>query len=274
MAADDRYSFEDPRFTGKGGRRDDGDAGMPVSVDPPPRGCMRSCLTGCLWIGIVLIIVGGILAFVVYKNWRKWAANIGSDAIKQSLEASDLPAAEKAEIGVEVDRLAAAFREEKISLEQAAEIVRQIAESPLATSLIVSVVDTKYLASSGLSDEEKEAGRKTLRRFARGVIDNKIPEADRDTTLQHMAVKKADGNWELKERVTDDELRAFLAAAQANSDAAQIVEEPEVIDPSDELRRIVDEALGAAAPPPAAAEPEIPVGQDAAPVEPAVQPAP
>ncbi len=251
MAGDERYKFEDPRFAGQTTRqRDEGDA-MPVLVDPPQRGCMRSCLTGCLWMSLVLIIVGGILAWWVSKNWRPWLADFGSDAIKQSLDASDLPAAEKAEIGVEVDRLATAFREGKITLEQSAEIVRQIAQSPLATSLIVSVVDTKYLASSGLSDEEKAAGRTTLRRFARGVIDNKIPEASRDVTLQHLAEKKGEGQWELKDRVTDDELRAFLTAAKADSDVAQIAEEPEVIDPSEELRRIVDEALGVAAAPPA-----------------------
>ena len=273
----ERHAFEDPRFTPEAQARrereqtDQAD-GAAAYVEPPQRGCMKSCLTGCLWISLVLIIVGVVLGYWIAKNWRNWAADVGSDAIKQSLDASELPEAEKAEIGVQVDRLAAGFREGRISLEQMIEIVRRLAESPLATSLIVSVVDSKYLASSGLSDEEKESGRKTLRRFARGVIDNRIPEADRDATLEHLADKRDDGNWEIREQVTDEDLRAFLAAAQADADAAQIEDEPEVIDPSEELRLIVDEALGM--PPAMPAEAADPAVGPEQPAEPADQPAP
>jgi hypothetical protein len=78
------------------------------------------------------------------------------------------------------------------------------------------------------------------------VLDNDIPEASRDVTLQKMATKDAAGNWQLKQSVTDDELRAFLAAAKSDADAANIADQPEVVDPSEELKQIIDEALGAA----------------------------
>jgi hypothetical protein len=246
MADERRVYVEDPRFTGQ---RGDDRGGTPVTVvyeEPPKRGCMKSCFMGCLFVAVILFVVGLVLAFWIARNWREWAADFGSQAIKESLDQTDLPEAEKAEIGVEVDRLAQAFRDGRISTEKAAELMQKLAVSPLATSIIVSVVNSKYLDRSGLSDEEKAEGRKTLARFARGVQDQAIPEPSRDATLQMMATKDAAGNWQIKQSVTDDELRAFLAAAKSDADAAQIVDQPEVVDPSEELKKIVDEALGAA----------------------------
>ena len=45
---------------------------------------------------------------------------------------------------------------------------------------------------------------------------------------------------------SDDQLRQFATSAKNAADAAGIEPEPEVVDPSEELRRIIDEALGEA----------------------------
>ena len=58
-----------------------------------------------------------------------------------------------------------------------------------------------------------------------------------------IADRQQDGSWRLRDRVSDDDLRDMLNAAQVAADAAAIEAEPEVVDPSDELRRIIDEAL-------------------------------
>ncbi|HYO24875.1 MAG TPA: hypothetical protein VEQ85_07990 [Lacipirellulaceae bacterium] len=202
-----------------------------------------------MWIGVALLIVGAVAAYFIARNWRDWTADLGVQVVEQTLEASDLPAPEKAEIGAQVDRVATAFREGKLSARQIEALVQRLAASPLATSLVVAAVESKYLQKSGLPEEEKSAGRTTLRRFARGVIDSSIPEAQRDAALAHLADRDADGGWTLRERVSDDELRAFFAAAEAEADAAQIPDEPEVVDPSEELRRVIDDALGEGAPP-------------------------
>jgi hypothetical protein len=208
------------------------------------RSLLSSCLMGCGVIFVILLVVGGLVAFWVYRNWRGWVADFGSEAVKQSIAATDLPAEEKAEIGVQVDRVAEAFREQKITNRQLGAIMQQIVESPVMTSLIVSAVESKYIAASGLSDEEKTEGRKTMRRFARGLIDGKIADRDIDEALRHVADRDQNGNWQPRERVTDAELRAFLTAAKEQADAAEIPAEPETVDPSEEFRRIIDEAMG------------------------------
>jgi hypothetical protein len=58
-----------------------------------------------------------------------------------------------------------------------------------------------------------------------------------------VAVRKSDGTWELQKQVSDEQLRSFFKEAKKQADRAEIAAEPEDIDPSDEFKRIVDEAL-------------------------------
>jgi hypothetical protein len=214
-------------------------------AEKPGRSWGRSCLVGCLWTLAVLAIVATVVGFWVARRWRDWVSTFGSQAIKESIQAADLPQAEKDELGVEIDRVAEAFRKGDLSGEQVAAIMSMILKSPLAGAIAVAVVEAKYFDASGLAEEEKEAGRATLQRFTRGAIDGLIPEAKRDAVLAHIGDKDAGGNWQLRDRVSDEDLRAFLAAAQAEADAAGIDQQPAQVDLSDELRRIVDQALAA-----------------------------
>ena len=58
-----------------------------------------------------------------------------------------------------------------------------------------------------------------------------------------IADRQPNGGWKLRETLTDEQLRAFLKAAKEQADAAAIPEQPESFDPSDEVKRIIDEAL-------------------------------
>lgn len=214
-----------------------------ASAAPKKRGCLGALFVGCLWMAVVLLVIGSIAGFWLWQHGRELVADIGADQIKKGIEAAELPAQEKDELGVEVDRLADAFRTGKLSAEQMKDFMRRLAESPLATSIVVAVIENKYFEGSGLSDAEREEGRRELRRFARGVIERKIPEGERDAVIDHVAERDGD-TWEMREHVTDDDLRALVAGSKAAADGANIPQEAEVVDLSDELQRIVDEALG------------------------------
>ena len=103
-------------------------------------------------------------------------------------------------------------------------------ESPLMTTLVASAIEKKYLAGSGLNEAEKTDGRQTIRRFLRGAIDGQIAQQGIDDAMTHVATRRQGGDWELKE-------------AKQQADAAEIPNEAEDVDPSDEFKRIVDEAL-------------------------------
>ena len=205
------------------------------------------CLKGCLIVFGVVFVVLLLLTWWVSRNWQRWAADMGADVLNEVVDQSEMPDEEKAEVKVEITRLADAFGEGQISGEQLATAIEQLVESPLFTSIIVSSVEHKYLEPSGLDDEEKTAGRVALRRFVRGMVDKKIAEADFEQAFKMIAEEKGNGEWELRESITDDELRQLIALVEQKSDAAEIPAEVEEVDISDEMRRIVDETLGVGA---------------------------
>jgi hypothetical protein len=207
------------------------------------RSWWQTCLIGCLGVLAVMLVVAVIVGIWVSRNWRGWAAEFGSQAINQGIDSSDLPPQEKVQVKEQVERVAKAFREGQISNEQASAIVKKLIESPLMPSFVVMAVERNYFDHSKLSDEEKAEGRKSLKRFARGIFDDKIKEKGIDKVLEHVADRKPGGQWQLRTTVSDDELRAALSEAKAQADAADIPAEPENIDPSDEVKRIIDEAL-------------------------------
>jgi hypothetical protein len=210
---------------------------------PQKRSMWQNCLIGCLAVALVMLVLAVIAGFWISRHWREWFAEFGSQAINQGIDSSDLPPQEKVEVKVQVERVAKAFREGQISNEQASAIATKLMESPLMPSFVVMAVERQYFDKSKLSDEEKAEGRASLKRFARGVFDEKIDQKGLDSVMAHVADREADGQWQLRSAVSDDELRRALSEAKTQADAANISAAPENIDPSDEVKRIIDESL-------------------------------
>jgi hypothetical protein len=231
----------DPRFDVQGTRFDE--SSNQYAEAPLRRSKWTTCLFGCLAVLALLVILGVIAGVWFSRHWRGWFADFGAQAINQGIETSDLPQQEKAEVKAQVDRVAKGFREGKISPEQMSAVVQKLTQSPLMPSLVVAAVDKRYFDQSGLSNDEKAEGRKALNRFARGMIDGKINQQGLDTVMSHVADRQPDGKWRLRAQVSDQELRAAISAAKAQADAAGIPNELPNVDPSDEVKRIIDESL-------------------------------
>lgn len=227
MATDPR--FEDDRFSPE----------VPERKPSPRSSCLRGCMIGLL-VFVALLVIAGI---VIWQHWRDWAATIGERAIDELLAEAQLPDAEQQDIKHQVGRVTEAFRSGRMSTEQLAGLVERISKSPLMTSIVASAVNVNYIARSNLSDEEKREAGQTVRRFLRGVVTQRIDEPSADVAMMYVAVRDSTGSWKLKERISDHELREFLSAAKTAADKARISDEAEDFDPSDELKRIVDEAL-------------------------------
>jgi hypothetical protein len=161
----------------------------------------------------------------------------------QMVNESDLPPQEKNEIEAQVDRVADAIRDGDMSLEQMGEIFEKLTKSPVMTTIIVSTADAKYINKSGLPEDEKSQARITVHRFVRGAMDGTIDEPSVEVTLEHIGDRQPNGSWQLKDSVTDEELRAFLTAARMEADEANVPDEPEAFDPSDEVKQIIDEVM-------------------------------
>jgi hypothetical protein len=246
MATDPQFRVQDDRF----------ETGANAPEAPKKKSALATCLTGCLIAFVVILVLAIIAGVWAYRKFPEWAAMGISEGAKQVINETDLPEEEKADISIQIDRLAEATRERKLSLAQMGEFLQNLMQSPLMTTLAMSVIDKKYITPSGLSDEEKAEAQVTVQRFMRGAIDQKISDAEMKKALAPVSTEKPDGEVELKETVTDDELKAFLTAAKEQADAAGIPEEVEAVDPSDEFQRLVDKTLGDGAA-------EVPAAEDA-----------
>lgn len=218
-------------------------AGGPVER----RSGWKSCLTGCLIVCVILAVIAILIGLWIRSNWRDIASSFGTAVIEEGINSSQLPAEEKQQIMVEVERVAQAIRENSLSQKQFQVLVNELVNSPLMSLMVASTIEKHYIANSGLTVEEKSAGGVTLNRFIRGALDKKINEAGIDAAMIHVADRNGD-QWKLRETLSDDELKAFLAEAKKQADEAGIPEQSAAIDPSEEVKRIVDEALNAPTP--------------------------
>lgn len=237
-----QFRVQDDRFEGE----------AHVPAPPKKRSALATCLTGCLIVFVVVLVLGVIAAWWAYKNIGTLAASLGSTFAKELINQTELPADEKADINVQIDRLATAAKAGKVSGNQIEAFFTELVESPLLTTLVMSVIDKKYITPSGLSDEEKAEARVTIQRFMRGAIDKKITKAQMDKAMEPVSTKDRNGNFQLKDKVTDDELLAFLTNAKADADTAGVPAEVPAVDPSDEFKRLVDKTLEEGAVDPAA----------------------
>ena len=81
----------------------------------------QSCFIGCLIVFVVLTVIAILIGVWVGREIaRNWAATGVTEVVREAMKDSQLPAQEQQEIMIQVDRVATAFREKKISLEQLA----------------------------------------------------------------------------------------------------------------------------------------------------------
>jgi hypothetical protein len=189
---------------------------------------------------LMLLIATGIAGWWLYKQIPSFARNVIDQAVAQS----DLSPEDKQVVMAQVDRLVEGYEQGKVDLPKLGKFMEGLAQSPLMDLMIAYAAKVKYIDSSGLSPEEKEAAERSLQRVARGVIDDKISEDDLNSALNHISNERPGGGREFREKVSDDELRAFLAECQRLADEAQIPNADFKVDIGAELKRLVDEVLG------------------------------
>ncbi|MBC7821658.1 MAG: hypothetical protein IAG10_32630 [Planctomycetaceae bacterium] len=212
------------------------------SPPPPPSGC-RNFAMGCgCALGCLLLVVVGIGVWVA-MNWKTLSADFTKKVAADAVAQSSLAPEDKVRVLNRINQLADDFKDDKVSLEQLGKVMEEIAKSPLLPLGLLMVADEKYLKPSGLSDDDKEAGRRTLQRFARGAFEKSIADGDVKEVMKLLTDRQADGSEKLKERLTDAELEAFLAKAKEKADAADVPDEAFEVNIADELEKAIDKVL-------------------------------
>ncbi len=187
---------------------------------PPPKkkSWVPTCLIGCgVFAVVVLLACGGITWYGFMQ-----APILIADAITKGIDESDLPEDEKREVKKQIERVKDAYTNGDIGLAEFGQMAESFAKSPLMAMIIIFAADEKYIKPSGLSDEEKADAKLILVRVARGVTEEKIAEHDMDDALDVITKSKVNQQRQLKDSLTDEEVRKFIAECKAVVDAAEI----------------------------------------------------
>jgi hypothetical protein len=201
--------------------------------------CLKILGCGCL----VLLILGAVAVFLVIKFRRHLLMWVPRTAAVAAIRHSDLPEEQKEGLVKQIDRVTDAYKAGEVELKQVGKVLEGLAKSPIIPMALIHLADVKYVQLSGLSEAEKKQGSLDLQRFGRGVVEKKISDEEIGAARDHIAVKKGENEWELKQKLTDDEVRAFLATVKGTADKHNIPNEPYKIDPVAEFKKVVDEAL-------------------------------
>lgn len=213
-----------------------------------PKSGASGCLKGCLIVFFVLLILGAVGVWWVSQNWRGLVSGMAANGVNEMINQSELPDAEKEELKAEVKRVTDAIADGTMSQDQLQQFLNEFGKSPLVSLLIVTAVESQYVKPSGLSDEEKADARDTLDRYAHGLVSKQLDQQDVDLLMPYVATEgqQGKGDWQMKEQISDEELRQFLSAAKDQVEEAEIPAEVPPIDVSEELKKIVDKVLGPA----------------------------
>jgi hypothetical protein len=155
-----------------------------------------------------------------------------------------------------------------MSAAQLEEVLTALQESPVFVLLDVGGIERDIVSASGLSQAEKEQGRRTVRRAARAVHAGKIPSGEFYgalpaghfyPTLLAVALSEDElmeyNNQFIDDQFTgepppasDGDVRSALARLAALAEKAGVPDEPWMFDVSDEFAKAVSGALAVARP--------------------------
>lgn len=220
------------------------DVPQPADMTQRPKDNTRTLLFGCLGVALVAVIATVIFAWWLYSNAKSWGTDLARNAVVEQIEGSRIPDDQKTELVKEVDRLSQGFKDGRISMEKLGGVMENLTEGPLFFVLGVYFAQAEYIGPSDLSAEEKEAAERTLQRFSRGIFEKLISEKETEKALDPLKEFDEDGQWQLKDNPTSEELRDFLAAAQRLADDAGVPDEAFEVNVAEEFRKAIDDALG------------------------------
>lgn len=214
------------------------------------RGGCGQVAKGCGCAAFVALAV--LLAFGIWisLSWKQWAVFLGRQMAEQAIAAAPMDPADRERILAALDTLGAEFAAGRISVEEMGDVLGGLVEGPVLPMAMVIAADAKYIRPSGLPADEKAAGRRTLERAARGVATELISKDDAAEIMKPvMEPDEADADdgaesYRLKEKLSDAELREFLAAAKARLDLAGVPDEAYAVDIAGEIEKAIAKARG------------------------------
>lgn len=209
-------------------------------------GIGKGCLIAA---GVVLALIVAVVIWVAL-SWKGWTASLMRQSTTGMVQKSSLAAEQKTAIISRVDALTKDFEDGKITTEQFGNVMKALGESPIMAMGAVYGIDKAHIEKSGLTTEEKDAGRLELQRIARGVSDGVLKPHELQPVIDTISAPDALGNKQVKQKLTDADLKALFAKAKETADAAKVSSEPFTLDIVHEIDKVIAKGLGRPEPAP------------------------
>lgn len=228
----------------------------PDAAEPPPEGgagwaggpaalgrqggCLKAFATGCLTLFVLLAALG----YVVFRNIRGISTELVREEVVRMVKESELPQDQQEGVIQKVNRVAEEFKRGRLTVEDVQRMVQEMADGPVFALAWLVVAEGKYVAPSGLDEQEKREAVLAIQRFARGVSEGRIPRDDVRDAINRITWDAPEGNdRQMKDSLSPEELRAFIAKAEQAANAADIPREPFQADIAEEVGKVVDRFL-------------------------------
>jgi len=211
-------------------------------------------LVGCLAVlGVVVLlaVVGGV---IVSMNWRGWVSSGMNTTMKAVVAETNLPQDQVGRINTQVDQLTAAFEAGDLTLEDMGRVAEAVEGHPILPAGVLEYVESKQESVTGLSDEERAAGRLATQRLQRATIEQGLTFTDLEPILEPISQRDQDGDQIILQNPTVPQLKLYAEEAAKKADELGVPVEPYDVDIAEQIERLINDTLGrevVSAPPPA-----------------------
>ncbi len=171
-----------------------------------------------------------------------------SSALKTQLipwiENSSLSIADRQSIVERLNELIADMDAERLSGRQLSRLNFRLSGAPLFQWGVIEAIESQFLASTELSEVEKQAMSAACNRLLRTALDGRIAMEQMEFAVQQVANKeRQSGRLTAHSGISTAELREFLRRITAISDRVKTSSEPLEKSVSQVFREMVDDAL-------------------------------
>jgi len=224
------------------------------------------------WLVIILVALFMFLLFmgtIVYFIWAykdKMIATTVNLGIHAVLTETPLPQEQKKLIIEQTDRVYEAFLDNRIVIEDMIVVVEHLLNGPVLPMGAVYFALNHYIEISEMTQTQKAVAQLQVGRMARAGVEEKINTQAIQLIVDIIKTPVDPNNPSkkmtslIKENLTVQELDQVLELAQQLADGVSIPNEPYTFDPSQHIKKAVDQLLGPTpgTPAPGRFEPENP----------------
>jgi len=208
-------------------------------------GCACAAI-GCGVVFLFMLVIGGLSIYWIATNARRVAVTAAVPTLQKAVSTLNIPEDQQQQIDKRIQQVGEQFEKGDLSLEDLGNIVKTAAQGPLAPAAATLWFTEQYISKSNLTDDEKAAAVMTTRRFGRGILNDSIPSETQDKIMDMITDTNDQGQKQIKDRLSDAELKDILKEMADAADAAGIEKSIPEINFADEFDRAIDQALGKA----------------------------